>query len=71
MRNPRVAGNLWPCVAVHGGSVVDDFFWIFSKSLEDFCGLIFCEISSEVLEIWDGSPQASLDLLPFSSTLWF
>ena len=28
MRNPRVAGNLWPCVAARGGSVVDDFFWV-------------------------------------------
>ena len=59
-------------MALRGGSVVDDFSaFCTSKSLEDFCGLIFCEILSEVLEIWDGSPQASLDLLPFSSTLWF
>ena len=36
------------------------------KSLEDFCGLIFCEILSEVLEIWDGNPQASLNLVAIS-----
>ena len=36
-----------------------------SKSLEDFCGLIFCEILSEVLEIWKRRWQALLNLLPF------
>ena len=66
MRNPRVAGNLWPCVAVHGGSVAEDLFGFCTlKSLEDFCGLIFCEILSEILEIRDGRPQELLDLLPF------
>ena len=40
-----------------------------SKSLEDFCGLIFCEILSEFLEIRDGSLQMLLDLLPPWSTL--
>ena len=54
-------------MAVRGGSVVDDFFSGFctSKSFEDFCGLIFCEILSEFLEIPNGRPQALLDLLPF------
>ena len=52
------------------GRVVAPLLMIFSgfcasKSLEDFCGLIFCEILSEVLEIWEGNPQASLNLLPF------
>ena len=32
-----------------------------SKSLEDFCGLIFCEILSEFLEIRDGRLQMLLD----------
>ena len=66
MRNPRVAGNLWSCVAVRGGSVVDDFSgFCTSKSLEDSFGLIFGEILSEVLEIWDGRLQTLLYLLPF------
>ena len=53
MRNLRVVGNLWLRVAVHGD--VDDLSeFCTSKSLEDFCELIFCEILSEVLEIWDG-----------------
>ena len=70
MRNPRIVGNLWPCVVVCGGSVVDDFSGFYtSKSLEDFCGLIFCEILSEFLEIRDGSLQMLLDLLPPWSTL--
>ena len=67
MRNPRVAGNLWPCVAVRGGSVVDDFFWVlYIKVLRRFMWVdFFCEILSEILEIRDGNPQASLNLLPF------
>ena len=70
MRNPRVAGNLWPCVAVRGGSVAEDLSgFCTSKSLEDLCGLIFCEILSEILEIWDGRLQTLLDLLPPWSTL--
>ena len=40
-----------------------------SKSLEDLCGLIFCEILLEILEIWDGRLQTLLDLLPPRSTL--
>ena len=70
MRNLRVAGNLWPCVAVHGGFVAEDLSgFCTSKSLEDFYGLIFCEILSEILEIWDGILQTLLDLLPPWSTL--
>ena len=42
MRNPRVVGNLWPCVAVRGGFVAEDLSgFCTSKSLEDFYGLIF------------------------------
>ena len=53
-------------VAVHGGSVATDLSGFYtSKSLVDFCGLIFCEILSEILEIRNGKPQALLDLLPF------
>ena len=53
-------------MAVRGGSVVDDFSgFCTSKSSEDFCELIFCEILSEILEIRDGNLQASLNLLPF------
>ena len=70
MRNPWVAGNLWPCVAVRGGFVAKDLSgFCTSKSLEDFCGLIFCEILSEILEIQDGRLQKLLDLLPPWSTL--
>ena len=70
MRNPRVVGNLWPCVAVRGGSIAEDLSGFYtSKSLEDFCGLIFCEILSEILEIRDGRLQTLLDLLPPWSTL--
>ena len=58
MRNPRVVGNLWPCVAVRGGSIAEDLSEFYtSKSLEDFCGLIFCEILSEILEIRNGKPH--------------
>ena len=42
MRNPRVAGNLWRCVVVHGGSVVDDFFWVlYIKVLRKFMWVDF------------------------------
>ena len=42
MRNPRVAGFLWPCVAVRGGSVVDDFFWVlYMKVLRRFMWVDF------------------------------
>ena len=42
MRNPRVAGFLWPCVAVRGGSVVDDFFWVlYIKVLRRFMWVDF------------------------------
>ena len=65
MRNPWVVGNLWPCVAMRGGSVIEGLSgFCTSKSLEDFCGLIFCEILSEILEIRDGRLQTLLDLLP-------
>ena len=51
------------------GLFEDDFpGFCSSKSLEDFCGLIFCEILSEIVEIWNGRPQPLLDvLLPWSS----
>ena len=66
MRNPQVARNLWSCMAMRGGSVVEDLSrFCTSKSLEDFCGLIFCEILSKILEIQNGRSQALLDLLPF------
>ena len=62
--------GLWGFVAVHGGSVAKDLSgFCTSKSLEDFCGLIFCEILSEILEIWDGRLQTLFDLLPPWSTL--
>ena len=55
---------------MRGGSVAEDLSgFCTSKSLEDFCGLIFCEILSEIVEIWNGRPQALLDLLPPWSTL--
>ena len=35
-------GNLWPCVAVRGGSVVDDFFWVlYIKVLRRFLWVDF------------------------------
>ena len=72
MRNPRVAGNLWPCVVMRDGSVVEDLSEFCTlKSLKSFCELIFREILSEILEIRDGRPQVLLDLLPFYSSLWF
>ena len=40
-----------------------------SKSLEDLCGFIFCEILLEILAIRDGRLQTLLDLLPPRSTL--
>ena len=59
-------GLAWGCVAARGRTFGVDFpGFCRSESLEDFCGLIFCEILSEVLEIWDGNLQASLNLLPF------
>ena len=62
--------GLWEFVAVRGGSVAEDLSgFCTSKSLEDFCGLIFCEILSEILEIWDGRLQTLFDLLPPWSTL--
>ena len=62
--------GLWEFVAVRGGSVAEDLSrFCTSKSLEDFCGLIFCEILSEILEIWDGRLQMLFDLLPPWSTL--
>ena len=67
MRNPWVVGNLWPCVVAPLLMIFSEFCT--SKSLEDFCGLIFCEILSEILEIWDGRLQTLLDLLPPWSTL--
>ena len=59
----RICGGAWRCVVAPLLMIFSGF--CASKSLEDFCGLIFCEILSEVLEIWDGNPQASLNLLPF------
>ena len=60
----------WEFMAVRGGSVAEDISgFCTSKSLEDLCGLIFCEILSEILEIWDGRLQTLLDLLPPWSTL--
>ena len=57
-------------MAVRGGFVAEDLSgFCTSKSLEDFCGLIFCEILLEILEIWDGRLQTLLDLLPPWSTL--
>ena len=57
-------------MAVRGDSIVEDLSgFCMSKSLEDFCGLIFCEILSEILEIRDGRLQTLLDLLPPWSTL--
>ena len=48
---------------VGGSSVVDDLSrFCTSKSLEDFCGLIFYEILSEVLEIWKRRRLALVDL---------
>ena len=42
----------WEFVVVRGGSVAEDLSrFCTSKFLEDFCGLIFCEILSEILEI--------------------
>ena len=47
--------SLRPLVAVRGGSVAEDLSGSCTrKSLEDFCGLIFCEILSEILEIQNG-----------------
>ena len=67
MRNPW---DIQEFVAVHGGSVAEDLFgFCTSKSLEDFYGLIFCEILSEIVEIWNGRPQPLLELLPPWSTL--
>ena len=55
---------------MHGGSIAEDLSgFCTSKSLEDFCGLIFCEILSEIVEIWNGRPQPLLELLPPWSTL--
>ena len=57
-------------MTVRGGSVVENLSGsCTSKSLEDFCGLIFCEILPEILEIRDGRLQMLLDLLPPWSTL--
>ena len=57
-------------MAVRGGSAAEDLpGFCSSKSLEDFCGLIFCETLSEIVEIWSGRPQPLLDLLPPWSTL--
>ena len=57
-------------MAVRGGSIAEDLSgFCTSTSLEDLCGLIFCEILSEILEIWDGRLQTLLDLLPLWSTL--
>ena len=67
MRNPRVAGNLWRCVVAPLLMIFSGFCT--SKSLEDLCGLIFCEILSEILEIRDGRLQTLFDLLPPWSTL--
>ena len=59
----ELSGGAWRRVAVR--LVAKIFGFCTSKSLEDLCGLIFCEILSEILEIRDGNPQASLNLLPF------
>ena len=59
----RICGGAWRCVVAPLLMIFSGF--CASKSLEDFCGLIFYEILSETLEIRDGNPQASLNLLPF------
>ena len=57
-------------LCVLAGLFEDDFpGFCWSKSLEDFCGLIFCEILSEIVEIWNGRPQPLLAMLPPWSTL--
>ena len=55
--NEKAKGR-WEFVAVCGGSVAEDLSrFCTSKSLEDFCGLIFCEILSEIVEIQNGKPH--------------
>ena len=55
---------------MRGGSAAEDLpGFCSSKSLEDFCGLIFCETLSEIVEIWSGRPQPLLDVLPLWSSL--
>ena len=55
---------------MRGGSIAEDLLgFCSSKSLEDFGGLIFCEILSEIVEIWNGRPQPLLDVLPPWSSL--
>ena len=67
--NEKLAG-CWEFVAVRGGFVAEDLFgFCTSKSLKDLCGLIFCEILLEILEIRDGRLQTLLDSLPPWSTL--
>ena len=67
--NEKAKGR-WEFVAVRSGSVAEDLSgFCTSKSLEDFCGLIFCEILLEILEIQDGRLQTLLDLLAPWSTL--
>ena len=57
-------------MAVRGGSISEDLSgFCTSKSLEDFCGLIFVKSCQKFLEIWNGRPQALVDLLPPWSTL--
>ena len=63
----RICGGAWRCVVAPLLMIFSGF--CASKSLEDFCGLIFYEILSETLEIWDGRLQTLLDLLPPWSTL--
>ena len=55
---------------MRGGSAAEDLLeFCSSKSLEDFCGLIFCETLSKIVEIWNGRPQPLLDVLPLWSSL--
>ena len=55
---------------MRGGSAAEDLpGFCSSKSLEDFCGLIFCETLSEIVGIWSGRSQPLLDVLPLWSSL--
>ena len=58
-----ICGRAWQRVMAPLCTLFSGF--CYSKSLEDFCGLIFCEILSEILEIWKRRWQALLNLLPF------
>ena len=64
MRNLQVVGNLWQRIMAPLCTPFSGFCC--SKSLEDFCGLIFCEILSEVLKIWKRRQQALSTCCHFS-----